>query len=134
MSCEGNWPLYPLRDGRFHLLYGQPIGPLLVGSDYVLAVNPLADFLAARNLEQVDFRPATLHDGGTGKDYRTHQQIVFGEASCLDDRDDLPTEGERLLLVEGALFVSPLLKEVLAASPFTYLEFSEGFRDFPAWT
>lgn len=131
MDCDDSrYALYPLSDGRFHLLYDCPIAPLLIGPDYVLAENPLANFLAARALDKVDFLPATIYRGSTGEEYRTHQQIIVGEQFRFKDLHDIALDGERLFLLDRAMFVSPALKQVLVDSPFTYLQFSEGLDDF----
>lgn len=131
MYCDGlSDMLYPLSDGRFQLLYNRPIAPLMAGLDYVLAERPLADFLSARALDSVRFLPATIYCRRTGEEWRTHQQVIVGQRFHIDDRDNLPLDGERLLLIGGALFVSPALKDVIADSPFAYLKFSEAFSEF----
>jgi hypothetical protein len=44
---------------------------------------------------------------------------------------DINLGGERFLLMDGTyLFVSPLLRQRLDASPFKYLRFTEGLSEF----
>jgi len=136
LSCDDPADsLYQLADGRFQLIANGPVAQLMVGSDYVLAENRLADFLFTRGLDRVHFLPATIYRRGSGEEYRTHQQLVVEQHFDSEGIRDLALDGERLLLMGNRyLFVSPALKDVLQTSEFTYLRFSEGLSEFAAST
>jgi hypothetical protein len=126
VDCEASYlSLYPLSDGRFQLLREPPAAPLETSAEFILAEKPLADFLAARALANVEIVPAIIYDRSTGEEYRTHQRVIVGERYEFKNWDDLPIEGERLFLLHGTMCASPALKQVLSESPFTYLRFSE---------
>jgi hypothetical protein len=125
--------LYQLQDGRFQLIAGGPIAPFMVGSDYVLIEEALANFLLVRGLDDIRFAPAIIYRRSTGEEYRTHEQITVRQRFDQRTIRDLALDGDRLLLMNNRyLFVSPTLKIALEDSGFRYLRFSEGLSEFAA--
>ena len=110
---------------------GTVIAPLMVGFQYVLANYELCDFLESLDLERVEYIPAILWNRATNEETRTHKRLKVGQFFASDQINDLNLDGPRLLTMDDtSLFVSPDLKELLEASGFECLRFSEGLSRF----
>jgi hypothetical protein len=132
IDCDVPQPrLYELSDGRFQLIDAMPIGPLLCGYQYLIVERALGNFLAGLALERVRFEDAVLFDRGTGEESRTHVRIRVSQFFKADQLSDLALDGMRLLTMDDRdYFVSPDLRNVLSASSFKYLRFTEGLQGF----
>jgi hypothetical protein len=107
----------------------------MVGSEYVVVEEALANFLFARGLDDVRFKPAIIFRRGTGEEYRTHEQVIVGQRFNERGIRDVALDGERLLLMNHRyLFASPALKTTLEDSGFHYLLSSEGLNEFASRT
>ncbi len=125
--------LYELSDGRFQLIQQGPIAPLMTGYGYLLVENALAAFLQSFPIEHVRYEPAVLFNRGTGAEYRTHVRIVVSQRFRPGDASDSHLGGMRILAMNDEyFFVTAELKNALEASPFRYLQFSEGLGNFAA--
>ncbi|MFG6485638.1 hypothetical protein ACG04R_03080 [Roseateles sp. BYS78W] len=125
--------LYELADGRFQLIKQGPIAPLMTGYRHLLVESSLAEFLQCLPIERVRYEPAVLVNRGTGEEHRTHSRIVVSQFFRPDDLRDIPLEGMRILTMNDEyFFVTAELKNALEASPFQYLQFSEGLSNFAA--
>lgn len=123
--------LYELDDGRFQLIQPGPIAPLMAGYRYLLVERPLADWLAALEVERIRFESAVLFNRGTGEELRTHVRVHVAQYFAADEIRDLNLSGLRMLTMGDAhYFVSPDLRLLLQRSPFTYLRFTEGLEGF----
>lgn len=136
MRCVGPADnLYQLNDGRFQLIWGGPVAPLMVGFEYILAERSLAQFLSKRHLNEVHFTPAIIFRRATNEEYLTHEQLTVPQLLNDWDGRDIPLSGEGLMLMgKSSLFATPALKLALEHSGFTYLRFSEGLDGFAAGT
>lgn len=132
MSCnESGDGLYQLEDGRFQLISDGPIVPLMVGWNYVLAENALAEFLASRALHGVSLQKAIIFRRRSNEQYDTHKRVLIGRHFEYGDIGSLDLDAEDLLLMDSRyIFVSPELKRELEAAGFQYLRFSEGLSEF----
>ena len=125
--------LYELNDGRFQFMDGSVTAPLMIGYEYVLASHEFCDFLEPHDLDRVEFVPAVLWNRAQDVETRTHKRLKVGQFFTQDQINDLNLDGPRLLTMDDRyLFVSPILKEILEASGFEYLRFSEGLSKFAA--
>ena len=125
--------LYELEDGRFQFMDGTVTAPLMVGFQYVLASYDLCDFLEPLELDRVEYAPAILWNRSRNEETRTHKRLKIGQFFTSDQINDLNLDGPRLLTMDdSSLFVSPALKELLEASGFECLRFSEGLSWFAA--
>ncbi|CAN7155529.1 hypothetical protein [Polaromonas sp. LjRoot131] len=123
--------LYELGDGRFQLIEQGPIAPLMSGYRYLIVERALALFLDQLGLERARQEPAVLFNRATGEEMRTHVRLHISQFLTQNMLADLPLEGLRLLTFNDEYyFASPELKACLEASPFGYLQFSEGFSGF----
>ena len=123
--------LYELGDGRFQLIEQGPIAPLMSGYRYLLVERELALLLHDLGLERVRHEPAVLFKRATGEEMHTHVRLHVSQFFTENMLPDIPLEGLRLLTFNDQYyFASPELKTCLEASPFDYLQFSEGLSGF----
>jgi hypothetical protein len=133
MFCsETDANLYQLKDGRFQIITKGKITPLMIGYDYVLVEKKFADYLEQLNLPELDIEEAIIYYPTDKTEIRTHRQLKIGECLSADINSDIDLDGERILLRDSDIFVSPQLKKRLEGSEFNYLGFSEGLSLFAA--
>jgi hypothetical protein len=134
VSCSIPAPvLFERGDGRFQLMEQQPPSPFMAGRGYLLVENALASFLQQIKVERVSFVSAVLFSPATGEEFKSHVRIRVSQFFRSNELLDLDVSGNRLLtLNDQYYFASPDLKAELEASPFRYLEFSEGFSGLAA--
>jgi hypothetical protein len=132
MSCKEPQPrLYQLSDGRFQILEGGDLAPLMVGYQYVLVESKFAEYVEVLDLPRLKVVDAVIYDPRRRQEILTHKQLRIEQQFSSDMIRDVDLDGERFLFMDGrSLFVSPLLKQRLEASPFEYLRFSEGLSEF----
>jgi len=132
ITCQLPAPrLFELADGRFQRIDKTPVSPFMAGYGYLLVEKALAVFLEGLDIERVRFEPAVLWDRGSGEILHTHARLHVGQFFTIDQINDLPLDGLRLLtLGDENYFASSELKSCLEASPFCYLQFSEGLSEF----
>ena len=132
VSCElPAVRVYELDDGRFQLIDPGPISPFLAGYRYLLVEQAFAAFLAALEVERIRHEPAVLFNRATGEELHTHVRLHVGQFFNQNQLLELQLDGLRLLAMNDQYyFVSPELKVMLEASPFTYLRFTEGLSGF----
>lgn len=107
------------------------LAPLMIGYDYVLVEEHLAEYLSALNLPQLEIIPATIYEPSQKQEMRTHKQLLIHQQCSADEIGEIALDGERFLLLDRKyVFVSGPLKERLEASPFKYLRFTEGLEGF----
>lgn len=62
--------LYELKaDGRFQLTLAGKIGPIMIGYDYVLFENMIADYLKGLDIEGLSFEKAIIWDWKSDIEY-----------------------------------------------------------------
>lgn len=135
--------LHQLADGRFQIVEEGELAPLMFGFGYVLVEKDFAQYLDDLYLDGVEIIDAIIYEPWEKQEIYTHRQLVIDRHFSSDtlrrvDRNsypdvarDLELDGERFLVMDYQyVFVSPLLKERLETSPFTYLSFSEGLSGF----
>jgi hypothetical protein len=132
MTCrQPHALLYQLADGRFQIMESGSLAPMMVGYEYVLVEEALAEYLEFLDLPRVDTIPAIIYEPRQRLEIRTYRQLIIGQRFSPDMIRDLDLEGERLLLMGNQdVFASVSLKQRLEESPFTYLGFSEGLSSF----
>lgn len=123
---------FEMGSGRFELVRGSDIPPLIPGYEFLLVVNELADFLRTLGIEGVRFEDAILYDPRTGAEARTHTCLRVPGSPAGGDIRDLSDGYRMLATADQHYFVSPALKEALEAKGFDYLRFSEGFSGYCA--
>ena len=107
------------------------LAPMMVGFEYVLVEEGLAEYLEALNLPRLTIANAILYDPRSTREIRTHRQLLIDQRFFSNMIRDIDLDGERLLLMDNRyVFVSPLLKERLERSPVQYLRFTEGLSHF----
>jgi hypothetical protein len=125
--------LFELRDGRFQLMEQGALSPFMAGRGYLLVEHDLAVFLKQAKVQRVTFEPVVLFTPVTGEEFRSHVRIYVSQFFRENELLDLDVTGRRMLtLNDQYYFASPELKALLAASPFRYLDFSEGLSGFAA--
>lgn len=128
---KGNPRLYQLDDGRFQIIEKGNLEPFMSGYGYVLVERGLADFLEQLNAERVSFKDAIVWDRASNTEYTTYRQILINQHFSHDQIQDLNVDGIRMLMMGNEYpFASPLLKQELENSRFSYLKFSEGLNGF----
>lgn len=134
LSCSVPTPaLFERNDGRFQLMDQHPPSPFMAGRGYLLVDNALAAFLQQAEVARASFKSAILFSPATGEEFRSHVRIRVDQFFRPNELLDLDVSGKRLLtLNDQYYFASPELKALLEASPFRYLEFSEGLSGFAA--
>jgi hypothetical protein len=132
VSCsEPAVPIFRLADGRYQLTKDGAIAPFMDGPGYLLLENQLAEFLRDLDIPGTAFEPATIWHRRVDREYRTHTNMTVARYFVRGDIGELDLSGLRFyVMYDQYLFASPLLKRVLAESPFQYLEFSEGLSWF----
>ena len=132
MTCrQPHALLYQLADGRFQIMETGSLAPMMIGYQYVLVEEALAEYLKFLDLPRVDTIPAIVFDPRQRLEIRTYRQLIIGQRFSPDMIRDLDLEGERLLLMDDQeVFASISLKQRLEESPFPYLCFSEGLSSF----
>lgn len=107
------------------------LAPVMVGYEYVLVDSELAEYIEALNLPRLAVIAAVIYDPRQNQEIRTFRQLLISQHFSSDMIRDINLDGERFLLMDGTyLFVSPLLRQRLDASPFKYLRFTEGLSEF----
>lgn len=132
MSCSESHPrLYQLSDGRFQVMEEGDLAPMMVSYEYVLVESELAEYLEALDLPRLEIIDAVIYDPRKKQEIHAYRQLQITQRLFSDMIRDINLDGERFLLMgETYLFVSPLLKQRLEASPFKYLRFTEGLSEF----
>lgn len=132
MSCKESHPrLYQLSDGWFQIMEEGDLAPLMAGYDYVLAESKLAEYVEVLDLPRLEVVDAVIYDPRRKQELRTYKRLRIGQRLSSDTIRDINLDGERVLLMDGgSVFVSLLLKQRLEASPFAYLQFTEGLSEF----
>jgi hypothetical protein len=132
MSCKESHPrLYQLSDGRFQIMEEGDLAPLMVGYEYVLVEFELAEYVQVLDLPGLEVVEAVIYDPRRKQEIRTHKQLRIGLRFSSDMISDINLDGEKFLFMDrSSVFVSPLLKQRLQASPFAYLHFTEGLSEF----
>jgi hypothetical protein len=132
MSCSESHPrLYKLSDGRFQIMEEGDLAPMMVGYEYALVESGLAEYLEALDVPRLEIIGAVVYDPRRKREIHTYKQLRITQRISSDMIRDINPDGERFLLMgETYLFVSPLLKQRLEASPFKYLRFTEGLSEF----
>jgi len=104
---------------------------VMVGYEYVLVESELAEYIEVLNLPHLAVIAAVIYDPRQNQEIRTYKQLRISQHFSSDMIRDINLDGERFLLMDGTyLFVSPLLRQRLDASPFKYLRFTEGLSEF----
>jgi len=132
LSCLQQHPLlYPLSDGRFQIMERGDLAPLMVGSEYVIVANSFAEYLKDLSIQQLHLVDATIFDPREKTEVHEFKQLVVKCHFIPGSMSDIDLTQEIFLLMDGSyLFVSPSLKNRLEQSPFKYLRFSYGLREF----
>ena len=132
ISCKESHPrLYQLSDGRFQIMEKGDLAPLMVGYQYVLVEADFAEYVEVLNLPRLEVADAVIYDPRRMQEILGYKQLRIEQHFSSDMIRDINLDGERFLLMDGThLFVSPLLRQRLDASPFKYLQFTEGLSEF----
>jgi hypothetical protein len=132
MSCPQQHPLlFQLSDGRFQIMEEGHLAPLMVGYEYVVVEEKLAEYVEVLDLPRLEIVDAIIYEPRQKKEIRQYKQLRIDQRFSSDMIRDINLDGERFLLMDNRyLFVSPLLKKRLEASPFQYLRFTEGLSEF----
>lgn len=132
MSClESHSRLYQLSDGRFQVMEEGGLAPMMVGYEYVLVESTLAEYIEVLDLPRLEVIAAIIYDPRKDQEIRTYRQLRINQHFSSDMIRDINLDEEKFLIMSGTyLFVSPLLKQRLDASPFKYLRFTEGLSEF----
>ncbi len=125
--------LIQLDDGRFQLISGGGISPLMVGFSYVLAIKDLASFLVDTGAEGFQIEPATIWRRREDREYHSHERIIVHSHFSSDEIDKLDLTGNGLMFMDNRyLFVTPSLKAAIERANFDFLVFTPGLEGFAA--
>ena len=132
MSCSKQHArLHQLADGRFQIVEEGGLAPLLIGYDYVLVEEDLAQYLITLGLPQFEVVDAIIYEPWQKQEIRTHKQLLIDRRFSADMIKDMHLDGEQFLLMDRQyVFVTGPLRERLQTSRFKYLRFTEGLTDF----
>jgi hypothetical protein len=132
MSCGQQHPLlYQLSDGRFQIMEEGHLAPLMVGYEYVLVEEGLAEYIEVLDPPRVEIVDAIIYEPHQKQEFRQYKQLRIDQRFSSDMIRDINLDGERFLLMDNRyVFISPLLKKRLEASPFRYLRSTEGLSEF----
>lgn len=123
--------LYELNDGRFQLIEKGELKPFMSGYGYVLVQAELAEFLEQLGIERVAIKDAIVWDRISNTEYTSHKRLVLNQHFSEDQINDVNIDGIKMLAMNNEyVFASPMLKDSLKRSDFTYLKFSEGLNGF----
>lgn len=104
---------------------------MMVGYEYVLVESTLAEYIEVLDLPRLEVIAAIIYDPRKDQEIRTYRQLRISQHFSSDMIRDINLDEEKFLIMSGTyLFVSPLLKQRLDASPFKYLRFTEGLSEF----
>jgi hypothetical protein len=107
------------------------LAPMMVGYEYVLVESALAEYIEILELPRLEVIAAVIYDPRQNQEIRTYRQLRISHHFSSDMLREINLDGEKFLIMSGTyLFVSPLLKQRLDASPFKYLRFTEGLSEF----
>jgi hypothetical protein len=147
MSCtQLHARLYQLADGRFQIVEPCGLASVMIGYEYVLVDEDFAQYLTALDLPGLEIIDAIIYEPWQEKEIRTHKQLLIDQQFSSDMirntdqpsspdtiHQDIDLDGERFLLMDRQyVFVSGPLRELLEASRFKYLRFTEGLNEFAA--
>ncbi|HTE42701.1 MAG TPA: hypothetical protein VK629_17910 [Steroidobacteraceae bacterium] len=108
------------------------LAPFSSTPDCVLAENALAEYLSSLDLEFFQAQEASVHDPATSQILHTHRRLIIGQQFPLEWAPNIYVAGDWIFLLGGEhVYVSAGLKNKLAESSFTYLEFHEGLSGLP---
>jgi len=120
-----------LQDGRFHLMWSGLLGNLFYGSRYILASEPLADFLHGACGSCLDLRPTELVQATNRDTFGIYYEIMPHAAITPENVKRVPTSGLHAWhFLQTHLFVSPPLARLLRKQGFPDLTFSPAFSRF----
>lgn len=122
--------LYQLKDGRFQPITAGALSSFMIGYDYILVENHIADIFKSIEIERVTYKPATIWSRSTNEEYSNYQEIVVNCHFTPSQINDLNLDGKRLMLMDKQyLFASPELKTILSESDLE-IEFTQGLSQF----
>ena len=122
--------LFRLDDGRYQLISGGDVAPLMTGYEYVLIDEEIKNFLVERKVMGVQYSPVTIYRKNTGEEIRSHTRMNFADNIELSAIMDIDATGRRVFSCGAEyLFVTPQLKMELE-SAFKYFHFTEGLSWF----
>jgi hypothetical protein len=123
--------LFQLDDERFQMIKQGRLSPLMVGFEYVIVENRLADFLKLLEINSTKFKNAIIWNRGKNIEYKNYTQLVLENHFSHDQIGQLDMSGLNMFVMDNnSLFVTPSLKKILSKSAFKYLRFSEGLGFF----
>lgn len=101
MTCmKAGICLYRLSDGRFQIMEPGELAPAMIGYQYVLVEQRLADYLEVLDLPRVKMVDAVIYVPRNGQEIRTHRELRIGQRFSQDMIRDIDLDGERLLLMQ----------------------------------
>lgn len=114
----------PLRDGRFQLISGGEIAPLIVCHDVILLRSDIAAILSDFAPDCVTTAPAKIYRRRTDETFATHSRLSIAQRitweHCGSSKVDWPLIA---LLGNDQVFVQPALRKALLDAGFDCLDF-----------
>lgn len=123
--------LYELRDGRYQLLSGGTVAPLMTGYRYVLADQEFLENISQAEAEGFATEPAIILNRGKNLEIDTHSKLTIFHNFSSDSINDLDLDGDRLILMDRTyLFCTPSLATNLVELDIPWLNISPGLSRF----
>jgi len=109
--------LYWLKgSGKYQTIRDGELGPVMIGYDYVLFSDELAEWLKTLDLEGTRFEPTIIWNRKRGIERANYKKAPINSHFSHENINDINLKGRRFLIMENRyLFASPELHEILVS-------------------
>ena len=129
--CVHSDGLYLLEDGRYQLLSGGELAPLMTGPEYVVCERIFIDLMDSLGCEGFTAEPVTLFRRRKAEEIQGYFRLRIHRGFSSDQINDLDLDGDRLLLMDNShLFCTPSIGNKLQSARAPYFELSVGLSRF----
>ena len=130
VESKSGHDLYQLIDGRYQIIRKGRFSDILLGHEYILVKEYIADFLLCNEVKGIRFEPAIIYDKTSAQEWHDYCVMLFDCTFNASMISMLDHAGLKAYCMDSRyLFVTPDLKVLLETTNFK-LQFSQGLNHF----